>query len=359
MSPAKVVLIGPESTGKTWLAGELAVRYGVPWAEEHARAYVERHGAELTYADVDPIGRGQKAEEDGAIARAERGRAPFVLLDTDLVSTAVYSRHYYGDCPPWIEEEAGRRVGDLYLLHHTDVEWVADGHQRAAPERREELFARFESALRALRARVSPVRGSWEERRRLAVGAIDALLAAPPRSRGATLSAGGRTMDERTRAELVREIRDFLDAAWPRAAGQGDAAITERRLQLAAAVLMVSVVRADLESRQDEHRALGGALARALDLGEEEGTLVVRAAEEALDKGVPFAGVLARLARECTLPQKRLLVESLWRVAYADAELAGHEEYLVRKIAGQLDLSTADLVETKVKAREAFLREDL
>lgn len=182
MSPAKVVLIGPESTGKTWLAGELGARYGVPWAEEHARAYVERHGAELTHADVDPIGRGQKAGEDAAIARAERGRAPFVLLDTDLVSTAVYSRHYYGDCPPWIEEEAGRRVGDLYLLHHPDVEWVADGHQRAAPERRAELFARFEAALRALRARVSPVRGSWEERRKLAVGAIDALLATPSRS---------------------------------------------------------------------------------------------------------------------------------------------------------------------------------
>lgn len=358
MSPAKVVLIGPESTGKTRLAGDLAARYGVPWSEEHARAYVERHASALTYADVDPIGRGQRAGEDAAIARAGRERAPLVVLDTDLVSTAVYSRHYYGDCPAWIEAEAGRRLGDLYLLHHPDVEWVADGHNRAAPERREELFARFEAALRALRARVSPVRGSWEERRRLAVEAIDTLLATPPRSRGATLSPGGRPMDEKTRAELVREIRDFLDAAWPRAA-EGEAAITERRLQLAAAVLMVSVVRADLESRQDEHRVLGGALARALDLGEEEAALVARAAEEALDRGVPFAGVLTRLARECTLPQKRLLVESLWRIAYADAELAGHEEYLVRKIAGQLDLSTADLVETKVRAREAFLREDL
>ena len=70
VKPARVVLIGPECTGKTWLAGELAARYGVPSAPEHAREYVERHGTALTYADVDPIGRGQRAGEDAAIARA-------------------------------------------------------------------------------------------------------------------------------------------------------------------------------------------------------------------------------------------------------------------------------------------------
>ena len=52
-------------------------------------------------------------------------------------------------------------------------------------------------------------------------------------------------------------------------------------------------------------------------------------------------------------------MEALWRIAFADAELAGHEEYLVRKIAGKLNLTSADLVETKVRAREKFLEEDL
>jgi uncharacterized tellurite resistance protein B-like protein len=166
-------------------------------------------------------------------------------------------------------------------------------------------------------------------------------------------------MDESLRAELVREIQDFLDQRWPRALGDGAATITARRLQLASAVLMVGVVRADFESRQDEHRALERSLSRSLDLHEEEAGIVVRVAEEALARGVSFALVLAQLARECSMGQKRQLVESLWRIAYADAELAGHEEYLVRKIAGQLGLSTADLVETKVSAREDFLREDL
>lgn len=166
-------------------------------------------------------------------------------------------------------------------------------------------------------------------------------------------------MDERLKAELIREIQEFVDRQWPKAVSDGAATITLRRLQLASAVLMVSVVRADLESRQDEHRALERAVGRALDLHEDAAALVVRLAEEAVAKGASFAAVLVQLKQECSLDQKRQLVESLWRIAFSDAELATHEEYLVRKIAGQLGLSTADLVETKVRAREAFLRDGL
>lgn len=164
-------------------------------------------------------------------------------------------------------------------------------------------------------------------------------------------------MDQRLKAELLREIQEFIDRQWPRAVGDGASTIGGRRLQLASAVLMVSVVRADLESRQDEHRALERAVGRALDLHADAAALVVRVAEEALARGVSFGAILQQLAGELSLDQKRQLIESLWRIAFADAELAGHEEYLVRKVAGQLGLSTADLVETKVRAREDFLRE--
>jgi uncharacterized tellurite resistance protein B-like protein len=166
-------------------------------------------------------------------------------------------------------------------------------------------------------------------------------------------------VDERLRAELVREITDFLDRHWPQATGEGDSAITDRQLRLAAAVLMVSIVRVDRASRQDEHRALERALSRALDLDAEEAAVVARAAEEAIARGTSFAGTLQHLDAGCSVAQKRRLVEALWRIAFADAELAGHEEYLVRKIAGKLSLSTADLMETKLRAREKFLKEDL
>ena len=85
----------------------------------------------------------------------------------------------------------------------------------------------------------------------------------------------------------------------------------------------------------------------------------MRVAEEALVARRLVRRSCWAAARECSLEQKRQLVESLWRIAFADAELAAHEEYLVRKIAGQLGLSTADLVETKVRAREDFLKEEL
>jgi NadR type nicotinamide-nucleotide adenylyltransferase len=177
VTPLRVVLIGPECTGKTRLACDLAALYGVPSAPEHAREYVERHAAALTYADVEPIGRGQQAGEDEAIARAAAEGARLVLLDTDLVSTMIYSRHYYGDCPPWIEAAAVRRLADLYLLHAVDVEWEGDGHQREQPERREELFVRFKLTLELLEARTADVAGDWDERRRRSVEAIDRVLA--------------------------------------------------------------------------------------------------------------------------------------------------------------------------------------
>jgi NadR type nicotinamide-nucleotide adenylyltransferase len=184
VKPARVVLIGPESTGKTWLASELGAFFGVPWSAEYAREYVERHGAQLAYADVDPIGRGQQQNEDAAIAQASAAGAALVVLDTDLLSTAVYSRHYYGDCPGWIEPEAERRLGDLYLLHHVDVPWVAEGHLREQPERRAELFERFRAALEAAGAKVAEIEGAWDERRKRALEAIEALLGGRRRQAG-------------------------------------------------------------------------------------------------------------------------------------------------------------------------------
>lgn len=174
--PLRIVVIGPESTGKTRLAGELAGRYGVPWSPEYAREFVEGRDDPVSYACVETIGRRQKSGEDATLAQARRLGLPLVVLDTDLVSTLVYSRHYYADCPEWIEREAVERLGDLYLLHHVDVEWVADGQQREQPERRRELFESFRTTLRSLGASITDVTGSWEERGSRAIDAVDRLL---------------------------------------------------------------------------------------------------------------------------------------------------------------------------------------
>jgi len=162
---------GSESTGKTTLAGELAAHYGTVSAPEFAREHLDRKGSPLDDSDVEPIARGQIAGEDEAALRA----SGLLVLDTDLVSTVVYSRYYYGRCPEWIAEAARRRLAPLYLLLCPDVPWVPDGEQRDRPAAREELHRLFRHALEAFGASYVEIRGSWPERSLRAIASIDAL----------------------------------------------------------------------------------------------------------------------------------------------------------------------------------------
>jgi NadR type nicotinamide-nucleotide adenylyltransferase len=162
-----VVVTGSECTGKTTLARELAARFSTSWSPEYAREYAEARRGGLSFADVEPIARGQMAGEDEAAGRARR----LVVHDTDLLSTVVYSRHYYGACPEWVDEAARERLADLYLLLRPDVPWVEDP-ARDRGDRREEMHALFASALRGLGASFREIGGNWTERRGQALDAI-------------------------------------------------------------------------------------------------------------------------------------------------------------------------------------------
>jgi len=161
---ARICLTGPESTGKSELAQRLSRELQIAWVPEFAREYAEARANQLSAEDVEPIARGQ-------IELMER--APMAaILDTDLLSTVVYARHYYGACPPWIEDEARRRRADLYLLLDTDVEWQADAARDAGGEVREDLFDAFRAALDEFETRWEIVSGDWEERFALAAAHI-------------------------------------------------------------------------------------------------------------------------------------------------------------------------------------------
>ncbi|HEY3054152.1 MAG TPA: ATP-binding protein [Thermoanaerobaculia bacterium] len=167
MAPlTRVCLIGPESTGKTELAQRLARHFSAPWMPEFARAYAEARSNRLSYDDCEPIARGQIAFESGGVAAALQ------ILDTDLISTVVYARHYYGNCPPWIVAEARKRRADLYLLMDTDVDWKPDGARDTGGEGREDLFDAFRAALDQFECRWVIISGDWEERFRSAVKAM-------------------------------------------------------------------------------------------------------------------------------------------------------------------------------------------
>ena len=167
----RLVVTGSESTGKTTLARELATHFGSLWVTEQARIYAERVKRELTAEDVSPIASEQIAAEDAALAEAIRRNIRWLFLDTDLVSTVVYARHYYGSCPAWIEAEARARLGSLYLLCDADIDWTPDT-VRDRPHSRETLNAEFRATLAEFGARVCSVRGIGESRMAAALNCI-------------------------------------------------------------------------------------------------------------------------------------------------------------------------------------------
>ena len=153
----RICLTGPESTGKSELARRAERELGATWVREYAREYAERVDRELTADDVEPIARGE-------IANLDRATGTTIVLDTDLLSTVVYARYYYGACPAWIEEEARRRRADLYLLLDTDIPWQPDAVRDAGGDAREDLFDAFRAALDEFETRWQIVSGDGEAR---------------------------------------------------------------------------------------------------------------------------------------------------------------------------------------------------
>lgn len=169
----RVVLTGSESTGKSVLAEQLADYYDAELVPEFVRQFaVEKGvGVPITSDDTEAVARGQIALEDQHAARAR----DIVVMDTDLLSTAVYCVHYFGSCPEWIQHAARERRPDLYLLLDIDVPWVPDG-VRDREMARGELQQLFRHAVAASGSPYVTISGQWDERFRRAVNAIDELL---------------------------------------------------------------------------------------------------------------------------------------------------------------------------------------
>jgi NadR type nicotinamide-nucleotide adenylyltransferase len=175
----RVVVFGPESTGKTMLAQRLAEHYRTVWVPEWARGHLDPVGGKCAADDFPRIALGQAASEDALALQANR----VLICDTDTITTTIWSEVYLGRCDDGIRALATRRRHDLYLLCDIDVPWV-DDQQRDMPHRREEFRERCRAALTAHGRTFVDIRGDWERRFRTAVTAIDRLLGplagAPP-----------------------------------------------------------------------------------------------------------------------------------------------------------------------------------
>ncbi|NMH86985.1 AAA family ATPase [Flavivirga algicola] len=172
----KVVLFGPESTGKTTLSRQLARYYNSVWVPEYAREYLqnkwnnERKTCEPE--DLLPIAEGQMKLENKLAKKTDS----ILICDTDLLETKVYSEAYYlGSCDPILEKYALENTYDLYFLTYIDTPWEADD-LRDKPEDREEMFEAFQNELIKNKKPYVLLKGDKKQRLKTAVKHIDKLL---------------------------------------------------------------------------------------------------------------------------------------------------------------------------------------
>ncbi len=177
----RIAVYGPESTGKTELAGKLAAHFGAPLVAEYAREFWDQHGA-IALGDIPAIAREQWRREDEALLRQGFGgqAAPkLIICDTEALTTVLWSDLLYGTCPDDIRREADRRANGyaLYLLLDIDVPFAPDV-QRCFPDPadREKAMRIWRGALERRQLPFTTIFGDWVERERLALEAVNRLL---------------------------------------------------------------------------------------------------------------------------------------------------------------------------------------
>ena len=159
----KIALFGPESTGKTTLANQLATHFKTTWAPEYAREYLQQKWNEkqeiCSPEDLLPIAYGQVHLENQALEFANT----FLFCDTCLLVTKVFSELYYGFCDPILDKAAKKNQYDLFFLTDIDVPWKSDD-LRDKPNEREVTFEQFKKALIDFKKPFLVLNGNEQER---------------------------------------------------------------------------------------------------------------------------------------------------------------------------------------------------
>ena len=171
--PKKIVVIGPESTGKSTLCEQLAIHYKTEWVPEFARNYLLEIRRPYTYEDLLHIAEGQVRQEDRIVSDS---KSDLVFIDTDMYVMKVWCEYVFGKCHPYILDEIVKRKYDGYLLCNTDLPWVAD-ELREYPdlESRERLYLMYKDLMINQHVQWIDISGNYEERLQKAIKFIDSI----------------------------------------------------------------------------------------------------------------------------------------------------------------------------------------
>ena len=182
----KIVILGPESTGKSTLCKQLATHYNTVWVPEYARSYLARYGKNYNYHDLLTIAKGQLALEDNYFedfvrttnVTGSRSQLPF-FIDTDMHVMKIWCEFVFGNCHDWILRQIASRQYDLYLLCDVDLPWIRD-ELREYPDlvSRKKLFLLYKDTMINQPVPWKWIRGDYDERFVKALSAVDDLLAA-------------------------------------------------------------------------------------------------------------------------------------------------------------------------------------
>lgn len=168
----KVVVIGPESTGKSTLSQALSEALSCPWVPEFAREYIDHLQRPYEEEDLLRIAQGQLALEEKMAEQA----SDILICDTDLHVIKVWSEHRFGRVHPWVEAQLQERKYDLYLLTDIDIPWQEDPQrEHPQPEMRKYFFEWYQKLLEASHVPYLLVSGSAKERLKRALEHVQQL----------------------------------------------------------------------------------------------------------------------------------------------------------------------------------------
>lgn len=121
-------------------------------------------------------------------------------------------------------------------------------------------------------------------------------------------------------------------------------------IDLATAILMIEVSRADFDQDESELKSIHQLLLSHLSISEQDVNELLESAHGEADQLVSLQHITRIMNEQMDQQAKVKVIELMWHVAYADGEKHHYEEHLLRQVADLLYVSHADFIQARHRA---------